>query len=1305
MADKPLPLPTLVLGGGSALSPFRLQQVLEKLRRHAPEVQQAQALHLYLACPPSPLSADEHRALQAILGDVASLPDWPSEETFLVTPRAGTVSPWSSKAGDILHCCGVRGVGRLERGSAWRLSPAPAPEHEAAAAACLYDRMVEELHRDWRSLGTLFRPAAPQPGARIPLSKEGPAALEQANTELGLALSGEEQEYLVQSFQQLGRDPEEAELLMFAQLNSEHCRHKIFNAAWTVDGHEEPRSLFGMIRSTSEGVPGILSAYEDNAAVLEGPAVQCFEPNAEDAVYRCRRRPAHISIKVETHNHPTAIAPFPGAGTGIGGELRDEAAVGRGARFKAGLSGFSVSHLRLPGWPRPWEGPEHRPAHIASPLEIMLQGPIGGAAFSNEFGRPGLCGYFRTFERTLPENPSPMGTRRYGYHKPIMIAGGLGSVRPEHIAAAKVPAGAPLAVLGGPALPIGLGGGASSSRAVGAGSEELDFASVQRQNPEMQRRCQEVIDACCRLGEHSPIALLHDVGAGGLANALPELVREAGQGGRIALRSIPSDAPGMSPAELWCNEAQERFVLVLRPGTESSFAALCERERCPWAIVGSLADDGRLVVTDETLGGNPVDLSLSLLFGDVPLMRRQVQALSPPRPGPKMPAISGLQEKAELLLSFPAVASKNFLITIADRTVGGRVCRDQMVGPWQVPVADAAVSCADFSGYAGEAMAMGERTPLAVQDAAAAARMGVGEALGNIAAAPIGSLSQVKLSANWMAAAGTGEEDARLLQAVRAVSELCPALGVAIPVGKDSLSMRTAWQDDNGAHEVIAPLSLVVSAFAPVDDVRKSLTPALQTDAGDSCLLLVDLGKGKNRLGGSSFLQANAIAAELPVPDIDDPLLLKNFFRAVQRCLKEGRLLAYHDRSDGGLFACVLEMCFAARTGAVIDLPGEQAAPVLFSEELGAVMQLRQADTAAVCKIFADAGLGDCTQVIGQPAPGDAIRFQCRGKPVLEGSRRHWQRLWQETSFRLQSLRDNPDCAREEYAALEDDKDPGLGAHLCFNPEEDITAAYIGTGARPRLAVLREQGINGQYEMAAAFDRAGFDCVDVHASDIFQDRVRLADFHGLAVCGGFSFGDVLGAGRGWAQALLRDAKTREDFRAFFQRQDCFALGVCNGCQVLSELRELIPGSEHWPRFLRNRSEQFEARLVLTQVSEHTDSILLAGMGGSFMPVPVAHGEGRTVFAATGHKQALKAAGGIALRYVNGRGAAAETYPANPSGAEDSIAGITGADGRVTLMMPHPERVFRTVQHSWAPADWGESPPWLRLFRNARAYLK
>ncbi len=1306
MAEGRLSLPTLVLGGGAALSSFRLRQVEEEVRRHAPEVQRAEAVHLYLLCPPAPLAVAEHSVLTAILGDVAPLPDWPAEETFLVMPRVGTVSPWSSKAGAILRCCGLHGFGRLERGCVWRLFPAPAPESAAAAAACLHDRMVEEAHREWQSLGRLFHAAAPAPGARIPLVREGRAALEQADAALGLALSEEEQDYLVQSFQQLGRDPEEAELMMFAQINSEHCRHKIFNAAWMADGREEPRSLFGMIQSTSEGVPGILSAYEDNAAVIEGSAVERFEPDAADAVYRRRSGRAHISLKVETHNHPTAIAPFPGAGTGIGGEIRDEAAVGRGARFGAGLSGFAVSHLRLPDWPRPWEGSEHRPAHIASPLQIMLQGPIGGAAFSNEFGRPSLCGCFRTFEKDMQKDPARTGIRRYGYHKPIMIAGGLGTVRPEHISPVPVPLGAPLVVLGGPALPIGLGGGASSSRASGAGSEELDFASVQRQNPEMQRRCQEVIDACCRLGENSPIALLHDVGAGGLANALPELVRETGRGGRIELRSIPSDAPGMSPAELWCNEAQERFVLVLRPGTESTFAALCERERCPWAVVGSLTDGDRLLVTDQTLENSAVDLPLSLLFGDVPPMQRQVQRLSPVPTELEIPAISALKEKAEVLLSFPAVAAKNFLITIADRTVGGRVCRDQMAGPWQVPVADAAVTCADFSGYAGEAMAMGERTPLAVQDAAASARIALGEALTNIAGAPIGDLSAVKLSANWMAAAGTGEEDARLLEAVRAVSmELCPALGVAIPVGKDSLSMRTAWRDDAGAHEVIAPLSLVVSAFAPVTDVRKSLTPVLRTDVGATCLLLVDLGGGKNRLGGSSFLQANALTATLPVPDVNDPLLLKNFFAAVQRCSEEGRLLAYHDRSDGGLFACVLEMCFAARTGAVIDLPGEQPVPALFSEELGAVMQLPKADVGAVSKIFEAAGLGACIHLIGHPAEGDAIRFRCRGDLVLQGGRRRWQRLWQETSFRLQSLRDNPDCAREEYAALEDDKDPGLSARLSFNPAEDITAPYIGKGARPRLAVLREQGINGQYEMAAAFDRAGFECVDVHTSDLLAGRVSLADFHGLTVCGGFSFGDVLGAGRGWAQAILQNQAAREDFYEFFRQQDRFALGVCNGCQMFSELRALIPGSEHWPRFLRNRSEQFEARLVLTEVPEDTDSVLLAGMGGSFMPVPVAHGEGRVVFESAKSRQALTAARGVALRFADSWGSATEAYPANPNGSADGIAGITGAFGRVTLMMPHPERAFRSVQYSWAPSDWGESAPWLRLFRNARDYLK
>ena len=1123
---------------------------------------------------------------------------------------------------------------------------------------------------------------------------------------LGLALSAPEQDYLLRSFEALGRDPEEAELMMFAQINSEHCRHKIFNTAWVADGRREPHSLFDMIRNTSAQVPGILSAYADNAAVIEGPEVQRFEPEAATAHYRSQRGRAHILLKAETHNHPTAIAPFPGAGTGVGGEIRDEAAVGRGGRFKAGLSGFSVSHLHLPGWPRPWEGKQQRPASLASPLEIMLQGPIGGAAFGNEFGRPCLCGYFRTFETAAGMDAAGARTSRYGYHKPIMLAGGLGTVRPEHIAAAAIPAGAPLVVLGGPALPIGLGGGASSSRASGVGSQELDFASVQRQNPEMQRRCQEVIDACCRMGADSPIALLHDVGAGGLANALPELVREAGRGARIELRSIPSGAPGMSPAELWCNEAQERFVLALRPGSENLFAALCERERCPWAVVGETADDGHLAVTDSKLGGTVADLPLSVLFAEPPLVHRQLRAIAPMPSGAELADLPSLHKEAEALLSFPAVAAKGFLITIGDRTVGGLVCRDQMAGPWQTPVADTAVTCADYTGYAGEAMAMGERTPLAVRDAAAAARMAVAEALTNIAAAPIGELSAVKLSANWMAAAGSGQEDARLFEAVRAVGmELCPALGIAIPVGKDSLSMRTVWRDDTGEHEVIAPLSLVVSAFAPVRDVRASLTPVLRTDVGATRLLLVDLGRGQHRLGGSSFMQANALGDALPVADADEPILLKNFFTAVQDCIGDEQLLAYHDRSDGGLFVCVLEMCFAARTGAAIELPCGTPAQTLFSEELGAVLQVRSSDVDAVRARFAAAGLGDCVHDIGSPVAGDAICFQQRGQTVLEGGRRRWQRLWQESSFRLQSLRDNPDCAREEYAALEDADDPGLGAHLSFEPAADIAAPYLHAAARPRLAVLREQGINGQHEMAAAFDRAGFDCVDVHTSDILAGRAHLADFHGLAVCGGFSFGDVLGAGRGWAQTILRDASAREDFHNFFLRSDTFTLGVCNGCQMLAELRELIPGSEHWPRFLRNRSEQFEARLVMVEVPGDTDSVLLAGMGGSFLPVPVAHGEGKAVFDSSADCQTLASAGGVALRFVDSRGMCAVQYPANPNGAIDGIAGITGAAGRVTLMMPHPERAFRRVQYSWAPPDWGEDAPWLRLFRNARDYLK
>ena len=1253
-----------------------------------------------------PLSEARQDILARLLAygpPVSSRP--PQGRLVLVVPRFGTISPWSSKATDIAHRCGLQDVLRIERGTAYYLQRRGGPLDDAAlgaAAALLHDRMTESVCYALSEAEGLFLHAEPRPLATVDLLAGGRDALVRADRELGLALSDDEIDYLLESFTALGRNPSDVELMMFAQANSEHCRHKIFNADWVIDGRPQPHSLFAMIRHTYEAAPeGVLSAYRDNAAVLEGAECLRFFPDPASGAYREWREAAHINIKVETHNHPTAIAPFPGAATGAGGEIRDEGATGRGARPKAGLCGFSVSNLKLPGALRPWERDFGKPGRIVSALEIMLEGPIGAAAFNNEFGRPNLAGYFRTYEdRVL----GPRGLQLRGYHKPIMIAGGLGNVRPCHVQKRDLPPAAPLVVIGGPAMLIGLGGGAASSMASGSSSEELDFASVQRGNPEMQRRCQEVIDRCWQLGEDNPILSIHDVGAGGLSNAIPEIVHDCERGARIELRTIPSDEPGLSPMQLWCNEAQERYVLAIDPEKLEVFQAICERERCPWAVVGEVTEEERLVVGDGYFDNTPVDMPMALLFGKPPKMLRDAHHHPFPKKELDRTAIT-LEEAARRVLQLPAVADKSFLITIGDRTVTGLVARDQMVGPWQVPVADVAVTLADYRGYRGEAMAMGERSPVALLHAPASGRMAVGEAITNIAAAPIARLQDVRLSANWMAAAGEPGEDAALYDTVRAVAlELCPALGLAIPVGKDSLSMKTVWEQDGERREMTAPLSLIVSAFAPVRDCRAVLTPELRRDLGDTDLVLVDLGKGANRLGASALAQVYNQVGHHP-PDLDDPRALRAFFETVQELNAEGLLLAYHDRSDGGLFATLCEMAFAGRCGLDVQLEdlGDDVLAALFSEELGAVLQVRHCDTDTVLTAFREAGLGHHTHVIATLRADQRLIFRRGCEILLQAVRRDYQRLWAETSYHLQSLRDDPQCAREQFDALLDDDDPGLHAVLSFDPQEDVAAPYVSTGAWPRVAILREQGINGQQEMAAAFHRAGFEAVDVHMNDLLAGRHDLADFHGLAACGGFSYGDVLGAGEGWAKSILFQAGLRDAFAAFFQRGDSFALGVCNGCQMLAALRELIPGAEAWPRFVRNRSEQFEARLSLVEVLP-SPSLFLDGMAGSRLPIAVAHGEGRVEYRAPEHEPALTAGRLIALRYVDHHGRPAHRYPANPNGSPGGATGFTTADGRFTIMMPHPERVFRTVQHSWHPDDWGEDGPWLRLFRNARRWL-
>ena len=1286
----------LTLPGPSALSAFRNRRLLAELQARAPAVTAVSAGFVHLVELERPLTAEERERLVLILDYGQPARPGAGGQQCLVVPRLGTLSPWSSKATDIARRCRLDAVRRIERGILYTLEAAGGPLSGAtlvALQALLHDRMTQTV-LDPAEAEAVFRHRPPAPLATVPVLAGGRAALASANRTLGLALSDDELDYLTESFTALGRDPTDVELMMFAQANSEHCRHKIFNADWVIDGEVQDRSLFAMIRNTSRVSPaGILSAYSDNAAVVEGPATPVFLRDPATLEYGYREEPAHLLMKVETHNHPTAISPFPGAATGSGGEIRDEAATGRGSHTKAGLTGFSVSNLRIPGFEQPWERDHGKPGRIASALDIMIAGPLGGAAFNNEFGRPNICGYFRTFEQ-----PDPAGQGLRGYHKPIMLAGGLGNIRPTQLGKDPVPPGAPIVVLGGPAMLIGLGGGAASSLASGESAEDLDFASVQRDNPEMQRRCQEVINRCNALGADTPILSIHDVGAGGLSNAVPEIIHDAGRGGRFELREVLSDEPGMSPMQIWCNESQERYVLALKPEGLARFEAFCERERCPYAVIGHATAEERLLLTDRLLGGDAVDIPMALLFGKPPKMLREAR-----RDSPALPALSLADivpaEAARRVLRCPAVADKSFLIHIGDRSVGGLVARDQMVGPWQVPVADVGVTATGFHAHTGEAMAMGERTPLALIDAPAAGRMAIGEALTNLAAARIASLADVRLSANWMAAAGAPDEDARLFDTVRAVGlELCPALGIAIPVGKDSLSMKTVWRQDGAEVAMRAPLSLIVSAFAPVTDIRATLTPELRRDAGETRLLLVDLGGGRNRLGGSILAQVHGQLGNV-CPDLDDPARFRAFFATLQALGAEGLLLAYHDRSDGGLFATLCEMAFAARCGLEVDLAplGEDTLAALFNEELGAVLQVRVADLAAVSDRLAAAGLGDCCHVLGAPRAGGRIVFRCGPAVYLAGTRAEWQSLWSETSHRLQALRDNPDCARQEFEAIADDADPGLSAVTPFDIAEDIAAPYLAK-ARPRVAILREQGVNGHVEMAAAFDRAGFLAVDVHMSDLLERRVTLAHFQGLVACGGFSYGDVLGAGGGWAKSILLNPGARAMFEAFFQRSDTFGLGVCNGCQMLSHLAELIPGAAGWPTFRRNFSEQFEARVTMVQV-ESSPSILLADMAGARLPVVVAHGEGRAEFSAARADDTQ-----VALRYVDHYGRVTETFPANPNGSPAGITGLTTLDGRYTIMMPHPERCFRAVQNSWRSPDWGEYGPWMRMFRNARRWV-
>ncbi|MDR0211901.1 MAG: phosphoribosylformylglycinamidine synthase [Pseudomonas putida] len=1296
----------LILRGAPALSAFRHGKLLEQLSQKVPAVTGLYAEFAHFADVDGELTADQQQVLGRLLKYGPSVPvQEPAGRLFLVVPRLGTISPWASKASDIAHNCGLQSIQRLERGIAYYVAGELSDADAALIAAELHDRMTQRVLARLEDAADLFSHAQPKPMTSVDILGGGRAALAQANIDLGLALAEDEIDYLVNAFQGLKRNPNDIELMMFAQANSEHCRHKIFNASWDIDGQAQEKSLFGMIKNTYQmHSEGVLSAYKDNASVIVGNVAGRFFPNPETRQYGAVQEPVHILMKVETHNHPTAIAPFSGASTGSGGEIRDEGATGRGAKPKAGLTGFTVSNLRIPGFEQPWEQAYGKPGRIVDALDIMVEGPLGGAAFNNEFGRPALTGYFRTFEQAID---TPRGEEVRGYHKPIMLAGGMGNIREDHVQKGEITVGAKLIVLGGPAMLIGLGGGAASSVATGASSADLDFASVQRENPEMERRCQEVIDRCWQLGDKNPIAFIHDVGAGGISNAFPELVNDGGRGGRFELRNVPNDEPGMAPHEIWSNESQERYVLAVSAEDFERFKAICERERCPFAVVGEATEEKHLTVTDSHFDNTPVDMPLDVLLGKPPRMHRSVTREA--ELGDDFdPSALDLDNAVERVLHHPAVASKSFLITIGDRTITGLVARDQMVGPWQVPVADCAVTATSFDVYTGEAMAMGERTPLALLDAPASGRMAIGEVLTNLAGARIEKLSDIKLSANWMSAAGHPGEDARLYDTVKAVGmELCPELGLTIPVGKDSMSMKTKWSEDGVEKSVTAPMSLIVSGFAPVVDIRDTLTPQLRMDKGETDLILIDLGRGKNRMGASILAQTfGKLGAQ--APDVDDAEDLKAFFAVIQGLNADGHLLAYHDRSDGGLLVSVLEMAFAGHCGLdlhldpLTDSRGEVPA-ILFNEELGAVIQVRQDATPDVLAQFSAAGLDDCVAVIGKPVNNGEVSISLNGEVLFDDQRRLLQRQWAETSYQIQRLRDNADCADQEFDVLLEEENPGLSVKLGFDVNDDIAAPYIKKGVRPQVAILREQGVNGQVEMAAAFDRAGFAAIDVHMSDILAGRVDFEAFKGLVACGGFSYGDVLGAGEGWAKSALFNSRAREAFQAFFERNDSFALGVCNGCQMMSNLHELIPGTEYWPHFVRNRSEQFEARVAMVEVQK-SNSIFLQGMAGSHMPIAIAHGEGHAEFASEEALLEADLSGCVALRFVDNHGKVTEAYPANPNGSPRGITGLTSRDGRVTIMMPHPERVFRAVQNSWRPDEWQEDGAWMRMFRNARVWV-
>ena len=1294
----------LIIEGGSALSDFRSQNLQDLLTDISPKIQSFSSKFLHFAEVLEELTEEEFSHLEALLTYLPASENKNDQFLILVLPRIGTISPWSSKATDIAHNCGLLKIKRIERGTLYQFSLAEdfSDDEKNKISDVLHDRMTESICFNLNDANLIFKEEARRGLIHVDLSKDPTGALQKTNEEMGLALASDEIDYLVENYKKLGRAPTDVELMMFAQANSEHCRHKIFNASWIIDNQHQAHSLFGMIKNTSKHSPkNILSAYSDNAAVIKGHNATRFHVNPENKQYEYVEEDAHILMKVETHNHPTAISPYPGAATGSGGEIRDEGAVGSGGRPKAGLCGFSVSNLRLPNNLMPWEREYGKPNRIVSPLEIMIEGPIGAASFNNEFGRPNILGYFRTLEIDTSDKYDGSDVR--GYHKPIMLAGGLGNVRSAHVQKQKFPAETPIVVIGGPAMLIGLGGGAASSMASGKSTENLDFASVQRGNAEMQRRCQEVIEQCTAYGKENPILSVHDVGAGGLSNALPELIHDAKLGGKFELRNIPNDEIGMSPKEIWCNESQERYVLAIDHEKFKNFEEICKRERCPYALLGVSTTVQHLKLSDQFFNNFPIDIPMDVLLGKTPKMERNVTSITRNSTEFNFEKIA-VEEAAQRVLQLPTVASKNFLITIGDRTVTGLVSRDPFVGRWQVAVSDVAVTNSDYHGYSGEAMSIGERTPVALLSGPASGRMAIGEAITNMLAADIRNLSDIKLSANWMAAAGHRGEDAELYATVQSVAEeLCPALNIAIPVGKDSLSMKSVWEHEGIEKSVTAPLSLIISAFAPVNDVRKTLVPELNTDLFDSQLLLIDLGNKQNRLGGSALCQVYTKLGTKPA-DLDRPADLINFFNAISALKSEGLIHAYHDRSDGGLFVTICEMCFASHVGINIDIDdlGPEPIPSLFAEELGCVIQISKSSIQQVLAILVENDLSNQTHLLGEINNSDEIVISKGEQTIYKQNRVQLQSWWMQTSFSIQSLRDNPLCAQQELDAILDVNNPGLSAKLTFDPTEDVSAPFINAGIFPSIAILREQGVNGHVEMAAAFDRAGFNAVDVHMTDLLMERVKLESFQGLVACGGFSYGDVLGAGGGWAKSILFNSKLKDAFAEFFARENVFALGVCNGCQMLAQLNELIPGAELWPKFIRNTSEQFESRLVMVKVLE-SPSILFDGMQGSTLPIVVAHGEGKADLSETS-TETLMQQKLISMQFVNNNLQVTEKYPFNPNGSRQGATAFCNEDGRFTIMMPHPERLFRSVQHSWRPKEWQEDGPCMRMFRNARVAL-